>query len=141
MIKRGRPKKMLENPYPKSQEASNLAWEHANNSKSKDDCPYLAEDDPELYAVWMGAFNKKAAPPRAAKATTGKAAESVNTKSESLPVEGNTLSTISTELLELELKSRKLKEGDELLKEELQLLDKLATVRKRITRLNVLVGE
>jgi len=127
----------VKNPYSKdSQEAKFLTWEHGYNSPKQDDNPYDKADEPELYQVWNKAFRANKSRPKAA-------LEPID--EEGLPVQAEvapaTLSGVSTELLELELKKRKLKELTSLNQQASQLEKQLNEVKLKIDRLNVLLGD
>jgi len=50
----------MKNPYDRrTEEQKYLAFDHALNAISKDDCPYLPEDSPEMVAIWDKAFSSK----------------------------------------------------------------------------------
>lgn len=128
-----------QNPYnQKTQEGRYMNWENGFNSRSENDCPYDADDSDnrELLKVWKAGFRANPAH-KEAKATPDvqQAPEAVKSVLE-VNVAG-----LPTELLELELKKRKIQELQQLSKQEAELTNKLQQVQQKIQRLSILLGD
>ncbi len=128
----------IKNPFNKdTQEAKYLTYEHAYHSRSELDNPYAKEEEPDLYGVWMKGFRANKTRPKVEMKVPLDQAE---IDLESTTVVGD-ISSLPTDLLELELKKRKLKELQSLNQQSSQLEKQLNEVNLKITRLNVLLGD
>jgi len=131
----------MSNPYKPGDEARYMTWEHGFNSNSETECPYDPEDKDtrELRGIWLKAF--KANPAHKKKAVAESAEDAIE---EQFPTSsGNSLDVkgLPTEMLELELKRRKLGDLQALHKSREELNKKLDLVNVKIQRLEVLLGE
>lgn len=133
---------IAKNPYhPSNQEAEYLSWEHGHTAKTKDECPYTKEDEPRLFDVWQKGFrsNKSRPKPVVVKEVES---EAENEPSEELEVSaGVDVAQLPTNLLEAELKRRKIKELQALAARYDKLMDEIQKVTKEIQRLKVLTGD
>lgn len=122
----------IKNPYSKdSQEGKYLTYEHGFHSKSEEDNPYFKEEEPDLYSVWMKGFRANKNRPK-------------EMKEDNIPTAAiivSTLTDVATDLLEMELKKRKLKELQSLNQQASQLETQLLVVQTKINKLNVLLGD
>jgi hypothetical protein len=135
----------IKNPYnKKTQEAEFLNWEAGYLAKSAEENPYLDSEDPE-FKTYSRHWNKgfKANPEHNKKAPI--IDESTTEASEVLPTSKNqpeagfsTLDLIPTDLLETELKKRKLEELKQLQDEYAELGFKLKKVQLKIDKILVL---
>lgn len=119
------------NPYnQQSQEALFLAFDHGSNATTKDDCPYVSDDQDEApaYTAWMKGYGVRK------KTSKKKKSEAIG----STGTDDTTLETLSTELLMAELKKRKSKELEGLQKRRQQLLVTVATLDDEIGKLEIL---
>jgi len=142
MAKKGRPKKIMSNPFNKDKdEAKFLSYEHGFNAKNKDlDCPYT-KDDGEVFQVWQQGFRANKTRPKAALKDTPDMNGDIVSEYIPTPVGPLTLENISTDLLQLELKKRKLGELNDLLQKEAAMTKALEEINKAIFKLKVLVGD
>lgn len=132
------------NPFNEQKEEGKfLSYESGYYAASMEECPYEEDDDDENRAfrvAWTRGFKAnpghKAALDKAKVAQTSPEAPNVE-----ISTPGTSLTTISTELLELELKKRKLGELEELSKQEQTLTAQLQQVQKQIHKLSILLGD
>lgn len=127
------------NPYnQKTQEGKFLSWENGFNSKSENECPYDEDDSDnrDLRKVWKQGFkanpgHKEAKP----QVVVEQAPEAVRAPLES------SIEALPTQLLELELKKRKIGELKQLSQLEQRLTQELQQVQQKIQRLSILLGD
>lgn len=133
-----------ENPFNPANEGCYLAWDHGANSASPDDCPYEADDSENrpFRDAWLKGFRTS---PHFKTNKEEKETIRVDQK-ETAPRsttidETNPLNLISTELLERELKKRKLEELKDLMDKEQSYALQLQQVQKQIQKLSILLGD
>ncbi len=137
--KPGRPVAGSKNPFHPQDEANYLSWDHGFNATTKDDCPYDPKDSEarQAHAAWQKGFA----------ANTNRKAVAVISEDdlEIIPTTvtntGSNLASIDTALLEQELKKRKIKDLEQQLQKEAQLVKALEDIRLSITKLKVLMGD
>lgn len=159
MAKRGRKPKM-NNPYDVKDEAKHQTWQHGFNSSNKEDNPYTDQSDPGLSAIWLAGFkankkNTKVKSPRPTLADAEKmdqedakslAGDTVGTglsmEPKSLEIDLTAvLQTVGTDLLEAELRKRKLQELNDLNRQKSEMIQKFHSLETRIQVLSILTGE
>lgn len=139
---RGRPKKVSANPFKPQDEAKHLSWEHGHTAQSMDENPYT-KDDGEVYTVWLQGFRANKSRP---KVEAKQVPDEAEIDSGSLKVVTRTdgtgsLESLPTDLLELELKKRKLKELEQLMLQQQKLLQALEENKHKVARLQILMGD
>jgi hypothetical protein len=133
----------IKNPFNKiTQEADYLNYEAGFHSKSENDNPYIDSDDPEFKAYsrsWKKGF--KANLEHSKVTTTAGGPEVLHVARIASEPQFTAIESISTELLELELKKRKLVVMREYLELREDLYSKLQLLQSKIDKLAILTGE